>query len=139
MDGLEVLEQIFDADVAPVGVAFDLMEDGSPDGHGARAVGRNYLVAEDDLAGSGEGELAVIVTAEEGEIGNPGVEGGDDGSVSAGFGAVAGGAVGAEEIGAGDGADEGCGLRGGGLRGRGGDGESLLAGGEQRDGEECKR
>jgi len=111
LDGLQVLEQIFDADVAPVGVVFDLMEDGAPDGHGAGAVRGHHLFAEDDLAGAGERKLAVIVLAKDGEVGDFDVEGGDDGSVSVGFGAVAGGAVGAEEIGASDGADEGRGLR----------------------------
>ena len=106
LDGLNVLHQVVDSHVATVNVLFDLMEDGTPDGHFARAVRGDYVVAGDDSADAIRWEFAVVHLRQDGEIGDRRFQSGGGGTVAFGILAVAGGAIGAKKIGTVDGADE---------------------------------
>jgi len=106
LDGLNVLHQVIDTNVAAVNVLFDLMEDGAPHGHLAGAVRGDYVVAGDNPADAVRREFAAVRLRQDSEIGNRGFQGGRGRTVAFGILAVAGSAIGAKEIEAFDRADE---------------------------------
>ena len=99
LDRLQVRDQVLQANPAEILVFFDLVKNRAPDGHFARAMGRQErIVAGNKLPNFRDGEFSAIIFRQEGQFGGLRLQRNRDWAVAFAVGTVAGRAVRTEEV-----------------------------------------